>query len=65
MPLREMTTIEAEKYQKDGHFKIGTMQPKIKAALYFLKHHGQKVVITSIDGVEEAINENNGTIIRN
>ena len=65
VPLKEMTTIEAEKHQRDGHFQIGTMQPKIKAALYFLKHHGQKVVITSIDGVEEAINGNNGTIIRN
>ena len=65
VPLKEMTTIEAEKHQRDGHFQIGTMQPKIKAALYFLKHHGQKVVITSIDGVEEAINGINGTIIRN
>ena len=65
VPLREMTANEAEKHQRDGHFQIGTMQPKIKAALYFLKHHGQKVVITSIDGVEEAINGNNGTIIRN
>ena len=41
------------------------MEPKIRAALYFLKHHGQKVVITSIDGVEEANKGNNGTIIRN
>ena len=65
VPLREMTANEAEKHQRDGHFQIGTMQPKIKAALYFLKHHGQKVVITSINGVEEAINGNNGTIIRN
>ena len=64
-PLREITSLEAEKYQRDGHFQVGTMHPKIKAALYFLKHHGQKVVITSIDGVEEAINGNNGTIIRN
>ena len=64
-PLREITTIEAEEHQKDGHFQIGTMEPKIRAALYFLKHHGQKVVITSIDGVEEANKGNNGTIIRN
>ena len=39
------------------------MEPKIKSALYFLKHHGQKVVITSIDKLEEAINGNAGTQI--
>jgi carbamate kinase len=41
------------------------MAPKIQAALYFLQYHGDKVVITSIDGITEAINGNNGTIIRN
>ncbi len=64
-PLKEITSLEARKYQKEGHFQIGTMEPKIKAATYFLKHHGEKVVITSIDKVEEAINGTNGTIIRN
>ena len=64
-PLKEITSLEAKKYQKEGHFQIGTMEPKIKAATYFLKHHGEKVVITSIDRVEEAINGTNGTIIRN
>ncbi len=64
-PLKEITSLEARKYQKEGHFQTGTMEPKIKAATYFLKHHGEKVVITSIDRVEEAINGTNGTIIRN
>jgi len=64
-PLKEITSLEVRKYQKEGHFQIGTMEPKIKAATYFLKHHGEKVVITSIDRVEEAINGTNGTIIRN
>jgi carbamate kinase len=45
--------------------EAGSMEPKIQAALYFLQYHGDKVVITSIDGITEAINENNGTIIRN
>ena len=40
------------------------MGPKIQATLYLLKYHGDKVVITSIKGVKEAINDNNGTIIR-
>ena len=39
------------------------MEPKIKSALYFLKHHGQKVIITSLNKIEEAIKGNAGTII--
>jgi len=39
------------------------MGPKIRAAMYFLKHHGKKVIITSIAGVLGAINGSNGTTI--
>ena len=63
--IHEMTADEATAYHAEGHFQSGTMGTKIKAALYFLKYHGDKVVITSIDGVVEAIEGNNGTIIRN
>ncbi len=64
-PLTEITADEATSYQEEGHFQAGSMGPKVQAALYFLKYHGDKVVITSIEGVKEAINGNNGTIIRN
>ena len=63
--IHEMTTDEASAYHAEGHFQSGTMGPKIKAALYFLKYHGDKVVITSIDGISEAIEGKNGTLIRN
>jgi|TARA_Y100000310_G_scaffold340563_1_gene436775 carbamate kinase len=63
--LREITASVAKTYFDEGHFQAGSMRPKIQAALYFLKYHGNKVVITSIDCVQEAINGNNGTIIRN
>ena len=53
--IHEMTTDEASAYYAEGHFQSGTMGPKIEAALYFLKYHGDKVVITSIDGISEAI----------
>ena len=39
------------------------MEPKIKSALYFLKHHGKKVVITSINKLEKAIAGKAGTQI--
>ena len=63
--IHEMTTKEASAYHAEGHFQSGTMGPKIEAALYFLKYHGDKVVITSIDGISEAIEGKNGTLIRN
>ncbi len=54
---------EIKKWLKDGEFGIGSMEPKIKSALYFLKHHGTKVVITSIDKLELAIRGKAGTHI--
>ena len=63
--LSKITISEAKQYYSEGHFQAGSMGPKIQAALYFLKYHGDKVVITSVEGVKEAINDNNGTIIRN
>ena len=52
-----------EKWLNEGQFWRGTMEPKIKAALYFLKHHGQEVVITSINNIEKAIQKKAGTRI--
>tara|TARA_Y100000590_G_scaffold40205_3_gene42907 strand:- start:4529 stop:5470 length:942 start_codon:yes stop_codon:yes gene_type:complete len=63
--LSKITVSEAKQYYGEDHFQDGSMGPKIQAALYLLKYHGDKVVITSIKGVKEAINDNNGTIIRN
>tara|TARA_B100000579_G_C22812138_1_gene845822 strand:+ start:476 stop:1420 length:945 start_codon:yes stop_codon:yes gene_type:complete len=54
---------QVEKWLKDGQFGVGSMEPKIKSALYFLKHHGEKVVITSIDKLESAILGKAGTHI--
>jgi carbamate kinase len=58
-----MTAAEAEKFLKQGEFGEGSMAPKIKAALYFLKHYGKKVVITSIPTIEQAIKGQAGTLI--
>ena len=54
---------ELQAWINDNQFGEGTMLPKIYAAIYFLEHHGQKVVITSLNKVEEAIKGNAGTII--
>ena len=52
-------------WMDEGQFGKGTMEPKIRAALYFLSHHGKKVIITSIDNIKNAIEGKSGTIIRN
>ena len=57
------TESDVRGWLNDGHFGIGSMEPKIKSALYFLKHHGEKVVITSIDKIEDALNNKAGTHI--
>ena len=54
---------EMKKWLSEGHFQEGTMKPKIEAAIYFLEHHGEKVIITSIDNIEKAIKGKSGTII--
>ena len=54
---------EMKKWLSEGHFQEGTMKPKIEAAIYFLEHHGEKVIITSIDNIENAIKGKSGTII--
>ena len=62
-PILNINSEIAKKYFDEGHFKAGSMGPKIQAALYFLKHHGEKAVITSISGIDGAIAGKNGTTI--
>ena len=62
-PLLNISSETAKQYFDEGHFKAGSMGPKIQAALYFLKHHGEKAVITSINGIDDAIAGKNGTTI--
>ena len=61
--IYDTTASNLESWLKEGHFWRGSMEPKIKAALYFLKYHGEEVVITSINNIEEAIYNNAGTRI--
>ena len=62
-PINQMTDVEAKKYQEEGHFQQGSMWPKIRSAIHFLKHHGKKVIITNIDNLQDAIDGKAGTTI--
>ena len=61
--IRETTAKDIETWLNEGHFWRGSMEPKIKAALYFLKHHGEEVIITSIDNIKQALQKQAGTRI--
>ena len=65
IPIKQISTKELRKLYEKNIFQEGTIKPKIKAALHFLKHHGEKVIITSIDNIKKAIKKKSGTIIRN
>jgi len=64
-PISHASADEVIQWLENGEFGEGSMAPKIRAAIYFLKYHGQKVVITSLDKIEDAINDKAGTIITN
>ncbi len=61
--IDSMTLADAEKYLAEGQFHAGSMGPKIEAAIMFLKNGGEKVIITSPEFVEKAINGLSGTLI--
>lgn len=63
--LNKITLEEAERYLEKGHFPPGSMGPKIKASIHFLKHGGEKVLITSPEKLSKALNEEAGTYIVN
>ena len=62
-PIRKMISMEAKELYQSGEFQKGSIGPKIKAAMYFLKYHGERVVITSIPSIKDALKGNAGTII--
>ncbi|MEO2186442.1 MAG: carbamate kinase [bacterium] len=63
--IQSLTRIEAEELYNKGVFQQGSIGPKIKAALHFLKYHGKKVIITSIPCIKDALDGKAGTEIRN
>ncbi len=56
-----MSVEEAMDYLQEGHFPEGSMRPKIEAAIDFLNLGGERVIITSLDKVKEAVDGRTGT----
>jgi carbamate kinase len=62
-PLRHMTVAEAKQYLREGHFAPGSMEPKIRAAIEYLKEDSGQVLITSPQKMVAAIGGQEGTRI--
>ncbi len=63
MPLGKVTIEEMEKYVEEGHFRAGSMGPKVQAALRFVKDGGDRAIIARLDQVLAALKGEAGTQI--
>jgi carbamate kinase len=61
--LGRISVEEAKIYFDDGHFPPGSMGPKIEAAIKFISSGGGRTIITSIEGLDDAIKGKGGTVI--
>lgn len=59
--LDTLTIEDAKKYLADGQFGKGSMEPKIKAILYFLERGGKKALVTNPDNMLKALRGETGT----
>ncbi len=60
-PLDKVTMTELEKYCEEGHFKPGSMLPKCKAIINFLKNGGKHAIITNPENLAKAVKGEAGT----
>jgi len=62
-PLRHATLSEIKEYLGQGHFKPGSMKPKVEAIVQFLGGGGKKAIITSPENLLKAVKGECGTTI--
>lgn len=61
--IERMTVKEAEILLEAGEFAIGSMKPKIEASIDFLRGGGERVIITSVEEINNAIMSRGGTVL--
>lgn len=61
--LDKLTVKEAEKYMEEGHFLMGSMGPKMQAAIRFVEWSGKEAIITSLNKALDALKGKTGTHI--
>lgn len=64
--LNKVSLKDIIKYNEEGHFKAGSMKPKVEACINFVSENKSGIaIITSIEEALNAIDNNAGTIIYN
>lgn len=53
--IRQLTKESADQYIHEGQFGVGSMQPKVEAAVRFVNRTGKRAVITSIKDIKESV----------
>lgn len=62
-PITKIDTKKIKEYLEEGHFKSGSMKPKVEAAIRFVESGGKKAIIAKLDSLVEALKEKCGTCI--
>ena len=62
-PIRHATVSEIKQYLAEGHFKPGSMRPKIEAIIQFLEGGGKKAIIASTENLLKSVRGECGTTI--
>lgn len=61
--LETITLSEMKQYAAEGHFKAGSMGPKVEAAMKFVENGGEKAIICSLENALGALENGTGTVI--
>lgn len=62
--LGHLNLAEAAHYAEEGQFGVGSMLPKVEAAMKFVRNNpGRKAIITSLDKCLDALDGKTGTVI--
>lgn len=61
--LETVTLSEMKKYFDEGHFKAGSMGPKVASAIKFVENGGQKAIIASLENALDGLENGKGTVI--
>ncbi|HSB04680.1 MAG TPA: carbamate kinase [Thermodesulfobacteriota bacterium] len=64
-PISRATLPQMKQYLAEGHFKPGSMKPKIEAIIEFLEGGGKKAIITSPENLLKSVKGESGTTIVN
>lgn len=61
--LETVTLSEMKRYYEDGHFKAGSMGPKVQSAITFVENGGEMAIICALENALGALESGKGTII--